>query len=153
MRTNERQIKPLTPKQSIILIFILMLLSVLFYCCFSMGDAVFKMFESDLVDKECTAVDIYTVVEVRRENMYTIFRDDSGNEYKKRTTMKDHLGRKAVLSTHGASAYRNSFELMKPSDLPTWTFFLMPLFFFISLIYYIVKAFRFGLDGSRAPAN
>ena len=153
--TNETPKKQInvTPKLQLKISIIGFLISLLIPFGFTAGDLVFKKFTSDLVEKECTAVDIYTVVEFRREDMFTVFRDEDGNEYKKRTTVKDYVGRKVVLSTHGTSGYRNGFELMKPSDLPTWTLTLMPVFLFISLIYYIIKAFRFGLDGSRAPAG
>ena len=142
-----------TPKLQLKISIIGFLISLLIPFGFTAGDTVFRHFETDLVETECTAVDIYTVVEFRHEDMFTVFRDENGNEYKKRTTVKDYVGRKVVLSTHGASGYRNGFELVKPSDLPTLTFTIMPVLLFISLIYYIVKAFRFGLDGSRAPAQ
>ena len=153
MTENKRTIKPATPKQSVLICLIAMLVTLVIPFGFSIGDAVFKLFEDDIVEKECTIVDIYTVTEVRHTDMYTVFRDDSGNEYTKRTTVKDRVGEKVTLSTSGVSAYRNGLELMRPSDFPTWTFCLMPVFFFLAVIYYIFKAFRVGLNGSRGSAQ
>ena len=89
-------------------------------------------------DTACTVLDIHTETSARSWKSFTVLSDDSGNLYKLRTTFKDHIGRKTVISTAGSKAYRKNFELVRPVG-PGWAIYLLPLLFAVCLVWYPVK--------------
>ena len=131
MRIN-RSVRVASPKEAMIFLVLGFIVSSVIIVAFQYGSTFQKNGTKNLTDVECTVVDIYTELDGRVWKRYTKLLDDTGREYTLKTTFKDHIGRKTVLSTTSTKAFRKDFELIRPVG-PGWVIYLCPVFFLITL--------------------